>query len=138
MGPTSTRPRGVRQPRASKPDSRPQPNLLLDALPSGPARDALRRALRRRQAVRALHGASHLVLDTPEGRIELRDGRVVLRDDDNDHDGDGDDVSDRTRPSRLAFDEALVVARWMARPDTRVCVEYAAGVCASELPRIPA
>jgi DNA polymerase-3 subunit epsilon len=110
-----------------------QPGLLLDAVPPGPARDALRRALRRRQAVRALHGASRLVLDTPEGRIELRDGRVVLRDDDN-----GDSVSDRTRPSRLAFDEALVVARWMARPDTRVCVEYAAGVCASELPRIPA
>jgi hypothetical protein len=111
-----------------------QPSLLLDALASGPARDALRRALRRRQAVRALHGASHLVLDTPEGRIELRDGRVVLRDDDT----GADAVSDRTRPSRLAFDEALVVARWMARPDTRVRVEYATGVCASELPRIPA
>ena len=138
VGPTSTRPRGVRQPARVEAGFTTEPNLLLDALPSGPARDALRRALRRRQAVRALHGASHLVLDTPEGRIEFRDGRVVLRDDDNEHDGDAASASDRTRPSRLAFDEALVVARWMARPDTRVCVEYAAGVCASELPRIPA
>ena len=48
-------------------------------------------------------------------------------------------MSDRTRPSRLAFDEALVVAPVDgATRRTRVCVEYAAGVCASELPRIPA
>ena len=93
----------------------------------GPARAALRRALRRRQAVHALQRAARLVLATAHGPIEIAHGRLVLPDDD-----------DLDTSARVAFDETLVIARWIARPGTRVCVEYAEGVCASELPAIPA
>ena len=55
--------------------------LLLDASPAGAAGAALRRALRRRQAVRALQHAERIVLDTAHGPVEVRHGRMVLPDD---------------------------------------------------------
>ena len=71
-----------------------------------------------------------------DGPVEVRHGRMVLPDDA----GRVENQRPRTIPmlSRVGFDETLVIARWIGRPETRVRIEHADGVCASELPRISA
>jgi DNA polymerase-3 subunit epsilon len=112
------------------------PMLLLGVGPDDDANAALTRAFRRRQAMRALARPRCLVVSTPEGRFVLRHGRVLLPGDDGDDEGDTGDAGASEALSRAAVDELLVVARWMARPSSRVVIEYADGTCASDLPRI--
>ena len=80
--------------------------------------------------MRALQHAERLVLDTAEGRVEVRHGRMVLPASASNDAPTHVRVSGSTRPS--------LIARWIGRPETRVRIEYADGVCASELPRISA
>jgi DNA polymerase III epsilon subunit family exonuclease len=80
------------------------PCVLVEHVDAGAPRDALTRALRRAHAVRALRGAGEIVVDTPQARVELCDGRLVLPDDDG-----------RDLPPHVVDDEVLIAARWLTR-----------------------
>lgn len=95
---------------------------------------ALTRALRRAQVVASLRRAPRVVLDSAEGRVELRHGRVVL---DDDGPADHPPVDLASPPRREEIDELLTVARWLAKPSTSVALVSADGLLASPLPRVP-
>jgi hypothetical protein len=76
----------------------------LEHVDAGAPRDALARALRRAHAMRALRGEGDIVVDTPSAHFVLRDGRLVLPDDDG-----------RDLPPHVVDDEVLIAARWLNR-----------------------
>jgi DNA polymerase-3 subunit epsilon len=98
---------------------------------------ALARALHRRQVVAQLQSTERMVLDTPEGRIELRHGRVVLPEDRDALDVDGVAPAVAAIPAREHVDELLTVARWLSQHAHRVRVVTARGSYASVVPRLP-
>jgi DNA polymerase-3 subunit epsilon len=96
--------------------------------------DALRRALQRDRAVASVRSAARVVVDSDEGRVELRHGRVVF---------EGDGLLDRvpppdlTRPpARDEIDELLTVARWLSRAAASLTVVDVDGPLVSILPRV--
>jgi DNA polymerase-3 subunit epsilon len=93
---------------------------------------ALARALKRRQAVDAVRRAPHVTLDSAEGPVVLRYGRVEL-------DGAALDAPpDLARPPACdEIDELLVVTRWLATASARARVTSVDGTCASALPAVP-
>jgi len=93
---------------------------------------ALIRALERARLIDMIQRATRIVLDTPDGVIEIRRGRVVLDDDllTPEH---ADDVA----PEQAHSDEMLVVARWLNAHARRVRVLHVDGVLASIWPRVP-
>jgi DNA polymerase-3 subunit epsilon len=96
---------------------------------------ALTRALFRHRAVLQLRATQRLLLDTPEGRVELRHGRVVLPED-----RDSFDVADQpiaAIPEREEIDELLTVARWLTQHAHEVRVVTTRGTFASTFPRLP-
>jgi DNA polymerase-3 subunit epsilon len=96
---------------------------------------ALTRALFRHRAVLQLRATQRLLLDTPEGRVELRHGRVVLPED-----RDSFDVADQpiaAVPEREEIDELLTVARWLSQHAHEVRVVTTRGTFASTFPRLP-
>jgi DNA polymerase-3 subunit epsilon len=97
---------------------------------------ALARALHRRRVVEQLHAIDRLLLDTPEGRVELRRGRVVLPEDRDALDPPAD-AGPAPAPAREEIDELLVVARWLGQHAHRVRVVTTRGTFASALPRLP-
>jgi DNA polymerase III subunit epsilon len=80
---------------------------------------------RTRRTVLAFAGAPRLVLEGPEGRIEICRGQIVFE-------GDEQPVPD----VEAAVAESLLLGRWLARNARRVELVYAEGVWASELPRV--
>jgi len=78
-------------------------------------------AVERRRALDMLRAAERVVLDTDDGRVELRRGHVVL-----------DDLG--LAPENT--DEMLLVARWLDRHAHRVRVVHVDGVLASPLPHV--
>jgi DNA polymerase III subunit epsilon len=106
---------------------------------AGATRDrlaALARALRRRRIVEQLHATERLVLETPEGRVELRRGRLVLPEDTAALSADTSDTSSTAAPSRDEIDELLVIARWLEQHAADVRVVTTRGTYASVLPRL--
>jgi len=67
---------------------------------------ALVRAIERRRQAAELHAAGHLVVESPDGRIELLHGRLFLR-------GEAPEPLPPGIPPRDAIDEVLLVARWL-------------------------
>jgi DNA polymerase-3 subunit epsilon len=98
---------------------------------------ALARALRRRRTVEQLHATEVMVLDTPEGRVELRRGRMVLPEDAGRLDVDTPPGSAAPAPGRDEIDELMIVARYLEQHATRVRLVTTRGTYASVLPRVP-
>lgn len=96
-------------------------------------RDRLRafaRALRRRQRVEPLRRTDLIVVDSPEGPVELRHGRVVLPD-------DYPPPPDLSAPVGAGeIDELLVVARWLEDNASRLRVQEVTGTYATPLPAV--
>jgi len=90
---------------------------------------ALTRALHQRNTVVMLRRAHRIVLDSPEGRIELRNGRLVL-------DG-AEPTLDAPIDDREDADLLATVARWLRDNAGRVRVVHVDGELASPLPRVP-
>ncbi|HEV2994152.1 MAG TPA: hypothetical protein VG012_07030, partial [Acidimicrobiia bacterium] len=92
---------------------------------------AIAGALERQRLVDGLCRAGRIVVDGPEGRVEIADGRVVLPDD------------PPTRPvlvpsavpARDEVDELLEVARWLRRRAAALRIVSVSGTLAS--PRAP-
>ncbi len=100
---------------------------------------ALTRALFRQRMVDQLRATQRLLLDTPEGRVELRHGRLVLPEDRDAFEVAGTD-SDQpvaARPERDEIDELLTVARWLTQHAHEVRVVMTRGTFASTFPRLP-
>jgi DNA polymerase-3 subunit epsilon len=95
---------------------------------------ALARAIARTRAVAALRAAELIVLDTPEGAVELRYGRLVLPEDRDAL------LVDGSPPSPIAdreeVDELLAVARWLEQHAGRVRLVTTRGTFASSIPRL--
>jgi len=96
---------------------------------------ALSRAIARQRMVQQLRATRLLVVDGPEGRLELDHGRLVLTD-------EGDEPlgapADRALPpARDEIDELLVTARHLGRAAAALRLEQAAGTYASVLPVVP-
>ncbi|MDQ1466668.1 MAG: polymerase subunit epsilon [Actinomycetota bacterium] len=131
-----------------------QPALLLDPLETRMRRLAsaerfeeaaatrerlatLSRAISRRRLVEQLRAARRLVVDGPEGRLELRYGRLALID------GPGSDAelvappAPGLPPARDEIDELLVTARHLGKTAANLRLERAAGTYASMLPVVP-
>lgn len=86
---------------------------------------ALARALRRRKTIETLRRADRVVLDSAEGRVELRNGHPVF--------GEHELLD-----AREEADVLLVVARWLDEHARELRVVEVDGVYASALPRVPA
>jgi DNA polymerase-3 subunit epsilon len=97
---------------------------------------ALARALRRRRIVEQLHATESMVLDTPEGRVELRRGRMVLPEDAGRLDVDAPPSGAAPAPGRDEIDELMIVARYLEQHATRVRLVTTRGTYASRLPRV--
>jgi DNA polymerase-3 subunit epsilon len=97
---------------------------------------ALARALQRRQVVEQLHATQRLLLDTPEGRVELRRGRMVLPEDRDTFDDMAGPSPSAIVPERDEIDELLTVARWLGSHAQSVRVVTTRGTFASALPRL--
>jgi len=132
----------------------PQPSLLLEPLEAR-MRDlaaverfeeaaatrerlaTLSRAITRTRMVDQLRAARRLVVEGPDGRLELNHGRLALPD------GPGGDIElvgapDLTLPpGRDEIDELLVTARHLGRTAATLRLERAAGTYASPLPALP-
>jgi DNA polymerase-3 subunit epsilon len=93
---------------------------------------ALSRALHRRRVVEQLQATQRLLLDTPEGRMELRSGRLVLPED-----IDAFEAPPAVPVAREHVDELLVVARWLSTHAHQVRVVTARGSFASAVPKLP-
>jgi DNA polymerase III subunit epsilon len=96
---------------------------------------ALTRALYRQRAVQQLRTTQRLLLDTPEGRVELWRGRVVFPED-----RDALDVGDQSTssvPKPEEIDELLTVARWLTQHAHEVRIVTTRGTFASAFPRLP-
>ena len=88
-------------------------------------------AFERQRLVDGLCRAGRVVVDGPDGRIEIEDGRVVLP-------GDSPALPELVRPSvpaRDEVDELLEVARWLRRRAAALRVVSVSGTLAS--PRAP-
>ncbi len=94
---------------------------------------ALTRALRRRRVVEQLHATARLVIDAPEGRLELRYGRLVLPED---RDALPPAPPSAAAPDREEIDELLVVARFLEQHAHAVRVVRTDGTFASALPQL--
>jgi DNA polymerase-3 subunit epsilon len=93
---------------------------------------ALARAMERRRLLRMLRRTSLVVLDTDDGRIEIRSGRVMLDDDP----FAPEPVDPKRAPAREEADELMLVARWIDRNAHRIRLVHVDGVLASTLPRV--
>jgi DNA polymerase III subunit epsilon len=92
---------------------------------------ALARALERRRALHMLRGATRVVLDTNDGRVDVRHGKVVLAED------RPEETEIGAVPARDEADELFLVARWLDRNAHAVQLVRVEGVLASTLPRVP-
>jgi DNA polymerase-3 subunit epsilon len=97
---------------------------------------ALARALERRRVVEQLQRSERVLLDTAEGRVELRRGRMVLPEDRDALDGAAP-FTPPVAPAREEIDELLTVARWLARHAHRARVVTTRGTFASTFPKLP-
>ena len=88
-------------------------------------------ALERQRLVDGLRQAGRLVVDGPDGCVEIVDGRVVLPDDAPTTCG----LDGRAVPARDEVDELLEVARWLRRGAASLRVVTVTGTLAS--PRVP-
>jgi DNA polymerase-3 subunit epsilon len=96
---------------------------------------ALTRALYRQRVVQQLRATQRLLLDTPEGRVELSHGRVVFPED-----RDALEPEDQPIDVVLAadeIDELLTVARWLTQHAHEVSIVTTRGTFASAIPRLP-
>jgi len=103
------------------------------------AREQLRavvRALDRQRLVDGLRRAGRLVLDGPDGRVEVVDGRLCLPDDPPPPDADAGPVAGRAA-GRDELDEMLEIARWVQRRAATLRPALVAGTLASVLPALP-
>ena len=123
---THDEPRGGRTVRGGRRDARP-------------ARRAQPRDLAPAHGRPTARAAASLVVDGPEGRLELRHGRLVLAD------GPGSEQPQLVAPINLSIppardeiDELLVVARHLGKTAASLRLERAAGTYASVLPLVPA
>ncbi len=97
----------------------------------------LSRAITRKRMVEQLRAARWLVVDGPEGRLELHHGRLALGD------GPGADTElvappdPALPPARDEIDELLVTARHLGKTAATLRLERAAGTYASALPVVP-
>ncbi|HEY5011707.1 MAG TPA: DEDD exonuclease domain-containing protein [Acidimicrobiia bacterium] len=133
---------------------RSQPTLLLDPLEARMRHLAsverfeeaaatrerlatLSRAIARMRMVEQVRAARWLVVDGPEGRLDLHHGRLVLTD------GPGADAGllappdAELPPERDTIDELLVTARHLGKTATSLRLQRAAGTYASALPVVP-
>jgi DNA polymerase-3 subunit epsilon len=109
----------------------------------------LSRAITRKRLVEQLRGARSLVIESDEGRLELRYGRLMLPDGPG---GDGDGAGalqelgdpqlieppdSELPPARDEIDELLVTARHLGNAAGSLHLELAAGTYASVLPIVP-
>ena len=86
---------------------------------------ALSRALARQRALSMMHTATRVVVQTDDGHVELRRGRVAL------DDGVLPDVD-----ARAMADEVLVVALWLDRNAGRLRLVHVDGTLASAWPGV--
>jgi DNA polymerase-3 subunit epsilon len=99
---------------------------------------ALAGALARRRLLDGLRHAGRLLVEGPDGVVEIVDGRLVL-----DDDAPGGDELPLDHPrlavAREELDERLAVARWLVREASagRLRLREAAGTLASALPVMP-
>jgi DNA polymerase-3 subunit epsilon len=99
---------------------------------------ALARALYRRRVVEQLQAAERVLLDTPEGRVELRQGRMVLPEDRGALDEPSAGATPTPgAPAREHIDELLTIARWLSQHAHRVRLVTARGSFASVVPKLP-
>jgi DNA polymerase-3 subunit epsilon len=98
--------------------------------------NALARALQRRTRLDSLRAVERLVIDAPEGRVELRHGRMVLT--------GGPGAAPTGEPTPLALppgrhelDELLVVARWLDESARHVRVASASDPFTSPAVNVP-
>ncbi len=89
-------------------------------------------ALERQRLVDGLRQAGRLVVDGPDGRVEIVDGRVVLPDD-----APQLGLAGRAVPARDEVDELLEVARWLRRGAASLRVVTVTGTLASPRVRLP-
>ena len=98
---------------------------------------ALTRALRRRQLVDQIRGASRIVIDAPSGRSALAYGRLLL--------DSGPGALDLTLsappapgpPAREEIDELLLIGRWLEKSAPRLRLLEAEGSFAARIPAVP-
>ena len=97
---------------------------------------ALRNALDRRRLVETLSRAGRVVLDGPEGTLEIVRGHLVLPEDRAVPrlPPPGDAAS---APRRSEIDELLVVARWVRKQAAELSLRVVGGTLASMLPALP-
>jgi DNA polymerase-3 subunit epsilon len=140
----------------------PQPSLLLEPLErrmthlaaderfeeAAATRERLAmlsRAIARKRMVEQLRAARWLVVDGPEGRLELHFGRLALPDGPGGDGAGSRDAAPELRappdsalpPDRDEIDELLVTARHLANTAASLRLERAAGTFASALPVVP-
>jgi DNA polymerase-3 subunit epsilon len=132
----------------------PEPRLLLDPLEermhrlaraerfeeAAATRDrlaTLSRAIARQRCVDQLRAARSLVVDGPEGRLELRAGRLALSDGPGSDGGLASPADPDLPPGRDEIDELLVTARHLVKAATSLRLEQTAGTYASVLPIVP-
>jgi DNA polymerase-3 subunit epsilon len=96
---------------------------------------ALTRALYRQRAVQQLRATQRLLLDTPEGRVELWRGRVVLPEDRDTLEAAPSPVG--SVPGADEIDELLTIARWLTQHAHEVRIVTTRGTFASAIPRLP-
>jgi DNA polymerase-3 subunit epsilon len=103
------------------------------------ARDRLRaltRALGRQRTADALRRAGRLVLDGPDGSLEIVHGRLVLREDQVETLLTGPPPG-AGPAGRHEIDELLALARWLTQRAGSLSVRVADGVLASAVPALP-
>jgi DNA polymerase-3 subunit epsilon len=98
---------------------------------------ALSRAIARKRMVEQLRATRLLVVDGPEGRLELTHGRLDLRDAPETAAAPVPVYDPTLPPGRDEIDELLVTARHLAKRAAALRLEQAAGTYASVLPVVP-
>jgi DNA polymerase-3 subunit epsilon len=98
---------------------------------------ALSRAIARKRMVEQLRATRWLVIDGPEGRLELRDGRLTLGNGSGSEQALAGPTDPSLPPAREEIDELLVTARHLGRAAADLRIERAAGTYASVLPVVP-
>jgi DNA polymerase-3 subunit epsilon len=96
---------------------------------------AVVRALDRQRLVDGLRRAGRLVLDGPDGRVEVVDGRLCLPDDPRVDAGPSEPAGGAARRDEL--DEMLEIARWVQRRAATLRPAVVDGTLASALPALP-
>jgi len=97
---------------------------------------ALTRALARQRMADALRHAGRLVLDSPDGSLEIVHGRLLLPEDAGDTSAFGSPPGPGPA-ARHEIDELLALARWLTQRAGSISVRLADGVLASALPALP-